>query len=102
MTQWQLGLYAEDTIKLLPRLTFTTGLRYSFQTTPGSFDIFGPRAGFAWAVDKKETWVSHLRAGSYAIELGPVERTGAVGTIRSIYLRDPDLNLIEIGNYLVR
>jgi hypothetical protein len=65
VTQWQLGLYAEDTIKLLPRLTFTTGLRYSFQTTPGSFDIFGPRAGFAWAVDKKETWVFHLRAGLF-------------------------------------
>jgi hypothetical protein len=28
------------------------------------------------------------------MEEGPVERTGAVGTIRSIYLRDPDFNLI--------
>nr|WP_300309144.1 VOC family protein [Halomonas sp.] len=28
---------------------------------------------------------------------GPVMRTGATGPIRSIYLRDPDLNLVEIS-----
>lgn len=28
-----------------------------------------------------------------------LERTGAVGKIRSIYLRDPDENLIELSNY---
>jgi catechol 2,3-dioxygenase-like lactoylglutathione lyase family enzyme len=44
--------------------------------------------------------VTHLNASNCAIELGPVERTGAVGDMRSIYIRDPDLNLIEISNYL--
>jgi catechol 2,3-dioxygenase-like lactoylglutathione lyase family enzyme len=34
-----------------------------------------------------------------AIELGPVQRDGAAGTITSFYLRDPDGNLVELGSY---
>ncbi|AGL20626.1 VOC family protein [Actinoplanes sp. N902-109] len=30
---------------------------------------------------------------------GPVTRTGARGEIRSVYVRDPDDNLVEIANY---
>ncbi len=30
---------------------------------------------------------------------GPVMKTGATGPIRSVYVRDPDLNLVEISVY---
>jgi len=42
--------------------------------------------------------MEHLKRCGVAIELGPVERSGATGMIQSVYLRDPDLNLIEIAN----
>ncbi|KAF1065833.1 MAG: Virulence protein [Pseudomonas citronellolis] len=44
--------------------------------------------------------ISHLQRERWPIVEGPVQRTGAVGPIRSVYVRDPDLNLIEISEYL--
>jgi catechol 2,3-dioxygenase-like lactoylglutathione lyase family enzyme len=41
--------------------------------------------------------IAHLRGRGAQIIEGPVPRTGATGPIRSIYLRDPDLNLTEIA-----
>ena len=35
----------------------------------------------------------------YPVELGIVQRTGALGPMDSIYLRDPDGNLVEISVY---
>ena len=44
--------------------------------------------------------IAHLEAHRVAIVEGPVKRTGATGPIRSVYLRDPDLNLIELSNLM--
>ena len=47
-----------------------------------------------------EAVVAHLERQGAAIIEGPVQRTGATGPIRSVYLRDPDQNLIELSNPL--
>lgn len=44
-----------------------------------------------------EQVVTRLNAAGIPILEGPVMRTGATGPIRSVYVRDPDLNLIEIS-----
>ena len=46
------------------------------------------------------TVIERLRAQNWPIIEGPVMRTGATGPIRSVYMRDPDLNLIEVSEQL--
>lgn len=43
--------------------------------------------------------IDQLRLAEVPIEDGPIARTGACGAITSVYLRDPDQNLIEIARY---
>lgn len=60
--------------------------------TPGSADL-------CFLTDTPvEQYAARLAALGVAVVEGPVARTGAVGPLRSIYVRDPDLNLIEIAN----
>ncbi len=44
--------------------------------------------------------IAHLAASGVAVEEGPVQRAGAQGPIESVYIRDPDGNLIELANVL--
>lgn len=44
-----------------------------------------------------EKVVERLEAAGVPILDGPVMKTGAVSKIRSVYVRDPDLNLVEIS-----
>ncbi len=44
--------------------------------------------------------IEHLKKCNIDILEGPVSRTGATGPIESVYLRDPDGNLIEVSNYV--
>ena len=41
-----------------------------------------------------------LEAHGVAVEVGPIERTGARGRMMSVYFRDPDDNLVEVSEYL--
>ncbi len=43
--------------------------------------------------------IQHIRDCEVEIIEGPVERTGALGSMMSIYIRDPDRNLVEIATY---
>ena len=45
-------------------------------------------------------WQQHLANHGVEIEDGPVRKTGANGPLLSVYIRDPDDNLIEISNYI--
>ena len=45
--------------------------------------------------------IERLRTEGVAIVEGPVPRTGATHKLRSVYVRDPDLNLIEISELLL-
>jgi catechol 2,3-dioxygenase-like lactoylglutathione lyase family enzyme len=41
--------------------------------------------------------IARLKTSNVPILEGPVMKTGATGKIRSVYVRDPDLNLVEIS-----
>lgn len=59
--------------------------------TPGSLDL-------CFLADRPlDEVIAQLKRENVTIEEGPVNRTGARFTIRSVYVRDPDQNLIEIS-----
>lgn len=64
--------------------------------TPGSADLC-----FITSVPVTEV-IRHLEDCNVIVIEGPVQRTGALGPIVSVYFRDMDLNLIEVSNYLDR
>ena len=47
-----------------------------------------------------DDWQRHLANHDVSVEEGPVRKTGANGALMSLYIRDPDGNLIEISNYI--
>ncbi|PWN21484.1 Glyoxalase/Bleomycin resistance protein/Dihydroxybiphenyl dioxygenase [Microstroma glucosiphilum] len=61
--------------------------------TPGSQDL-------CFVVEMPiEEVCEQLESEGIAIELGPVDREGARGKMRSVYVRDPDRNLVELASY---
>jgi catechol 2,3-dioxygenase-like lactoylglutathione lyase family enzyme len=61
--------------------------------TPGSADLC-----FITQTPLDEV-MAHLEDSAVPVVAGPGPRAGAIGTIQSVYIRDPDQNLIEISNY---
>jgi len=60
--------------------------------TPGSADLC------FITTTSLEAVIAHLKSLKIHIEEGPLARHGAIGDLKSIYIRDPDRNLIEISN----
>lgn len=81
--------FGEQKINLHDRGTVTDN--YAAYPTPGSLDL-------CFLADRPlDEVIERLRAAAIPIELGPVQRTGARFALRSVYVRDPDRNLIEIS-----
>ncbi|MFH8789086.1 VOC family protein [Streptomyces roseoverticillatus] len=52
--------------------------------------------------DSIEEVIAHLQSEGAVVESGPVERVGVLGPINSVYVRDPDGNLLELSNHIER
>jgi len=61
--------------------------------TSGSADVC-----FVTSVSLSDV-ISHLKSCGVKLIAGPVERNGARGMMKSVYFRDPDMNLVEVSNY---
>ncbi|MGA1940106.1 VOC family protein [Arcobacter sp. YIC-310] len=68
---------------------------------PKAYNVKEGSADLCFIIDTQiEEAKLYIESLGIEIEEGIVQRTGAKGLINSIYLRDPDKNLIELSNYI--
>ena len=104
--QWYKDILCMDCIKNGTRYEAHFGSqKINFHSYPGEFQPAAntPTEG---AIDicleiegNIDDVISFLKNKEVPIEEGPVKRTGARGSMMSLYLRDPDKNLIELCFY---
>ena len=69
---------------------------HAAEPTPGSADLC------FLVADGLDEIAKELSRTGIAVELGPVARTGATSALTSLYVRDPDGNLIELSQTVNR
>ena len=85
--------FGRQKINLRPMGEDTVAWFTGVNPAPGSDDLC-----FVTAQPMAEV-IAHFEAQGIAPEVGPVERTGALGPMTSVYCRDPDGNLVEVASY---
>ena len=85
--------FGRQKINLRPMGEDTVAWFTGVNPAPGSDDLC-----FITAQPVQEV-LDHFAAAGVVPEVGPVERTGALGAMTSVYCRDPDGNLIEVAVY---
>ncbi len=85
--------FGRQKINLRPMGTDTVAWFTGANPAPGSDDLC-----FVTTQPAAEV-VAHFAAVGVTPEVGPVERTGALGVMTSVYCRDPDGNLVEVATY---
>jgi catechol 2,3-dioxygenase-like lactoylglutathione lyase family enzyme len=70
------------------------------ELSPHAANVMPGSADLCFVTDRPiEEWLAHLAGLGIEVVHGPVRQTGAVGPMLSVYVRDPDGNLVEIANY---
>ena len=74
--------------------------RHAGEFSPSAKTPISGSADFCLVVDGDIHQIAkQIKAAGVVIELGPIAREGACGSMQSIYLRDPDGNLVELASY---
>jgi len=98
VSQFDIGLFANDDWRIKPNFTLSYGLRYETQTNIGDYGDWSPRLGIAWGLDghANKPAKTVLRAG-FGIFYDRVADTNTINSIRyngltqqSYLISDPD------------
>jgi len=74
--------------------------KFGEEFEPKAFTPLPGTADLCFIIDGAlEEFIGHLNDKNIEILQGPIARTGALGVINSVYIRDPDQNLIELSTY---